>query len=116
MIDVIVVENEDGFTRTYKAKVYSYKDYYKLGGFDLFDVVNVEWNGDPISIYVDDEGLFKPNNYGRMVEGYPQPLFGTLIIAGGVDDEGETLSVPKWINPVNVIDHIADVEFITRGN
>jgi len=106
---------EGGTTVNTKESVGDYKDYYRLGGFELFDVVRVEWKGLEISLYVDDEGMMKPNNYGREVVGYPQPLFGNIIVTGGVDAEGETLGVPEELSIVDLMDYINDPSYITKG-
>ena len=89
-INVIVSEVLAGGTMisNYKAVIGDYKDYYKLGGFDIFDVVRVEWKGYEVSIFLDDEGLMKSGNYGRNVEAYPEPLFGNFILTGGTDSKG----------------------------
>lgn len=81
----------------YEADIDDYKDYYEHLECDCFDVVMVKWHGHDISIYVDDEGMLKEGNLGRMVEGYHAPLFGNMVICGGVDEEGETLPLPSEI-------------------
>jgi len=76
------------------VEIGEYTDYYKLIGCSCFDVARVMWEGKEISLFVDDEGLFKDDLRGRMVVGYPQPLFGPIVAVGGVDTKGETLSLP----------------------
>ncbi len=111
-INVIVSKIVDGGLITnYKAEVGDYTDYYKLGEFSCFDVVRVDWNGMDISLFVDDEGMMKSGNFGRMVEGYPQPLFGNIIITGGTDEEGNTLSVPDDLTVVQVMDMIGNIAY-----
>lgn len=86
---------ETSVINIYETDIKSYKDYYRHLNCDLFDVVMVEWDGEEISIYVDDEGMLKSGNLGCDVEGYPQPLFGNLVFTGGVDEEGDTLPFPE---------------------
>ena len=114
MINVFKVDNSPIGLSVSKQTVGDYTDYYKHLECQLFDVVSVEWDGFPISIFVDDEGLFKPNNYGRMVEGYPEPLFGNLVIAGGVDSEGNTLSVPEELSIVDMNEYIGEAVYETN--
>ncbi len=69
----------DPFTRTISEADYNgdFKQIYKFIGADCFDVV-VHRVGD---IYVDDEGLFKPNAFFE-IQGYPQPLAGKGLVLG----------------------------------
>ena len=92
----------------------SYKDYYKLGGFELFDMVRISFAGEELTLVVDDEGMLKSGNFGRDVVGYPQPLFGNIIVTGGVDDEGNTLSIPDTISMLDMIELIGDVKYVTK--
>ena len=95
----------------YEVDINNYKDYYKHLECDCFDVVMVKWHGHDISIYVDDEGMLKEGNLGRMVEGYHAPLFGNMVICGGVDEEGETLPLPEEFNILNVEMFISQVMY-----
>lgn len=87
-----------------------YTDYYGLIGADLFDVVRVEWHGHDISIYLDDEGLLKPN-HGRLVQGYHEPLFGNLVITGGVNAEGDTLPLPDMFTVETIQNYMTGVMY-----
>lgn len=111
----IVIKSSPLCEQVYQTEIKSYKDYYEHLECELFDVVMVKWNGEDISIFVDDEGLFKPENYGRVVEGYPQPLFGNLVITGGVDAEGDTLPLPDKFNVINILKYIGEIKYVTRG-
>jgi len=106
-----------------KAEVSDYKDYYKLIGNDCtsFDVVRVTWKGHNLSLFVDDEGLLKSGNLGRDViyddtlpEEYVTRLFGTIVITGDVDEEGETLNVPRDITLIDLVSMISDVKYQVR--
>ena len=96
------------------VEISTYKDYYKHLECSTFDVARVEWLGEEISLYIDDEGLFKEGNLGREVKGYPQPLFGNIVICGGVDNKGNTLEVPDCITLENINDFIKEVTHIAR--
>ena len=111
-INVLVTEPLEFGIMVQKVEIGDYKDYYKLGGFENFDVVRVEWDGHEISLYVDDEGLLKSGNFGREVVGYPEPLFGTIIVTGGVDTKGNTLSIPEEINILDIPKYISDVKYV----
>jgi hypothetical protein len=93
----------------------NYKDYYKHLECSTFDVVRVEWLGEEISIFVDDEGMLKSNNFGRMVKGCPQPLFGNMVICGGVDRNGDTIGIPENINLLNLNEFIGEIEYQIGG-
>jgi len=97
-----------------EVSITNYKDYSKYLECDLFDVVSVEWNSEQISIFVDDEGMMK-ENFGRRVMGYPDPLFGNMVITGGVDSNGETLPAPEWLTRETVNQFIGDIEYRTKG-
>ena len=100
----------------YKVEINDYTDYYKELEIDTFDVVMVEWKGKSVSLFVDDEGMMKPNNYGRKVEGYPQPLFGNIAVMGGTDDEGNTLDIDESITLFDLQELIGEVAWQTKGN
>ena len=97
------------------GKVNSYKDYSKLIGCDYFDVVMTEFKGEKLSIFVDDEGLMKAGNFGRMIHGIDSPIFGNYVITGGVDDEGETLPIPKTISLLDLEELVSEVKYQLRG-
>ncbi len=106
---------------TTKDTVSDYTDYYKLIKCTTFDVVRVTWKGQRLSLFVDDEGLMKPFNYGRDVV-YDDTtmetteLFGTIVVTGDVDEEGETLGVPDEITLIDLIDLISDVKYQVKGD
>lgn len=74
-IRAIVVTGKSLYEQVQEVQIESYKDYYKHICCDLFDIVRTEWDGEDISIYLDDEGLLKPQNYGRLVGGLPSTSF-----------------------------------------
>ena len=96
-------------TLCYEADIDNYKDYYKHLECNCFDVVMVKWQEHDISIFVDDEGMLKKGNLGRIVKGYNIPLFGNMVICGGVDEEGETLPLPEDFNLLNINAFISPV-------
>lgn len=98
----------------YEVSINNYKDYYEFLDCSLFDIVNVEWNNEHISLFVDDEGMLKPQNMGREVEGYPNPLFGNIVVTGGVDEKGDTLPAPEWLTTEKLEIFISKVKYITR--
>lgn len=91
-----------------------YKDYYKHLGCDLFTVVTTFYKGHELSVFVDDEGLLKPN-FGRTVKNYPEPLFGNIVVCGGVDKEGNTLSIPDEILITDMEQLISGIKYQVRG-
>ena len=93
----------------------SYKDYYPLLEAELFDVVMIEYMGHRLSVFVDDEGMLKPNNLGRLIAGYPQPIFGNIVIVGDVDSEGNTLPLPEELTVVTMLEFSNQVEWKTSS-
>lgn len=73
-----------------EVAVGDYKTIYPLLGCECFTCVGVE---DDDTIYVDDEGLLKPQENFFLYEGYPQPLAGNGLVLG-TDEEGESVN-PK---------------------
>ena len=98
-----------------KVTIESLNDIYRYLDCKTFDVVTVFWNSQMISIYLDDKGLFKPNNLGSEIKGYNQPLFGNLLIARSVDGVGNTLSLPSEFNELEITKHISIPLYITKG-
>lgn len=65
------------------------KDYYKLLGCELVDIVNRGIKGKRYEIICDDEGLLKANPKISGIDDMGQAMFvGNLIIAGETDDNG----------------------------
>lgn len=89
-IDVVLYNCE---TKEFsEEKISDYTDYYKLLNCQLFTVT---MPSNDISLYVDDEGLFVSGNPVTLItheNGYENMLAGNIVFAGGVDDEGNTLS------------------------
>ncbi len=109
-----IIKNLNGHVlevTTEEVEVNDYTDYYPLIGNDCrtFDVVMPNEN---ISIFVDDEGLMKPKNFGRKVEGYPEPLFGNLVFCGGVDSKGDTLDTTLSVEDVKQM--VGAIQWITE--
>lgn len=97
-----------------EVRITNWKDYGKFLNCELFTVVTVEYKDMVLSIFVDDEGLLKPN-FGRVVKGYPEPLFGNMIITGGVDSEGNTMKVPDKLSLMDLEELINGIEYQTKG-
>ena len=73
-----------------EVTVGDYKTYYPLLGCDCFACVGIE---DEDTIYVDDNGLLKPQQNFFLYDGYAQPLAGNGLVLG-TNDEGESVE-PK---------------------
>ena len=98
-----------------EVQVSNYKDYYKLLNAELFDIIMVTWKGVDISIYVDSKGMLKSKNLGRDVKGFPEPLFGNMVICGNVDIEGNTLDLPKKITIEDVRKNVTSPLYVAKG-
>jgi hypothetical protein len=64
-----------------------YKDLYKLLDCEMFDAIRINDQRD--SVFIDDEGLYKPDQQFFMIEGYPQPIAGKGLIIGS-NEAGES--------------------------
>ncbi len=122
MINVLVSKIMDmGLVMNQKDTVEDYTDYYKLIDCTSFDVVRVTWKGQNLSLFVDDDGLLKSGNLGRDAV-YDDttmettPLFGTIVVTGGVDEDGETLSIPDEITLMDLMNLISDVKYQVKGD
>jgi len=104
----------DSLVSNTKEKITNYKDYYKFLECDIFDVVTIDWKGYQLSLFVDDEGLLKSGNCGREIEGTCQPLFGNIVVCGGVDEEGNTMSVPIKMQILDLMDIIGDIKYVVK--
>ena len=116
LVSKIITGESQPIVKEYVTEINTYKDYYKHLEVSLFDAVRVQWKGKDISVYVDDEGMLKEGNYGRMVMGYPEPLFGNLVIVGGVDSKGDTLPIPEEIKLLDLREFISDIKYVTGVN
>jgi len=78
-------------------------DFYDIqqhldGGFTSVPVVEDAVIPEGSTVFVNDEGLllgFDRNFLAERITGYHGRLVGTALIAGPVDDYGETLSISK---------------------
>lgn len=85
-----------------------YRDIYKLLGCEIFTVVTINEHGD--GIYVDDEGLYVPNQVFFLHTDYPyQPLAGKGLVLGMDNETGESQD-PH----VSLEETIKKVSFLTR--
>lgn len=65
------------------------EDYYRLIKTDLIDIVKRNISGESYEIICDDEGLLKGTPKISAINDMGEPmLVGNLLIAGGVDREG----------------------------
>ena len=108
--------DENGMQLWTLEDIAGYKDYYKHLEAELFDVVMVEYKGHNLSVFIDDEGLYKADNFGRNVAGYDSPLFGHLVVTGDVDAEGETLALPTELSLIDMMDFSSEVMYKTKGD
>jgi hypothetical protein len=83
----------DPHTKTTEAIDYSgdWRDVKTLIDCQYFDVVTTP---EGLSIYVDDEGLYKNGQAFFAWKGLPVPLAGKALVLGPVDEEGETHECP----------------------
>jgi hypothetical protein len=100
----------DPFTETVTETFYSgdYKQIYQLIEAETFDAARL---GPDLSdtVYVDDEGLLKPNQFFFLEDLYPFPLAGKGLVLG-TDDEGDAISPTitiaeilqsiSWLTPI----------------
>lgn len=88
-----------------ETSVDSWKDIAPAIGADLFTTITIENND---TLYVDDEGLLKPQENFFLYAGYDQPLAGNGLVLG-TTGEGEST------DPKNSIEFIrSKVRFMTR--
>lgn len=104
----------NGLVMNTEIRINDWKDYRKFLNCELFTVVSIDYKGEVLSLFVDDEGLLKPN-FGRNIANYPEPLFGNIVICGGVDDEGNTLEVPETITLEEVNNIVGEIAYRTNG-
>ncbi len=85
-----------------------YKNIYPfLGeGVDMFQCVDISKNGD--TIYIDEEGLLKPQDNFFLYKGYGQPLAGNGLVLG-TDNEGESQNAQTKLETI-----INNVTFMNR--
>jgi hypothetical protein len=107
-----IINGQPPIIRTLEIDIETWRDYVKFLKCVIFTVVTINYKGETLSLFVDDEGLLKPN-YGRMVDGYHEPLFGNIIVTGGVDNDGETLPLPENITVMEINNIISGVQYET---
>ncbi len=113
-IRVAVNTLEKGGLQSWRLEeVKDYRDYYPLLDATCFDVVMVEWKGHKLSVFCDDNGLYKERNFGRIIANYPQPIFGNIVVCGDVDNKGQTLPLPEELNLTNMIEFSHEIKWIT---
>ena len=85
-----------------------YKNIYPFlgAGVDMFQCVDITRKGD--TIYVDEEGLLKPQDNFFLYAGYGQPLAGNGLVLS-TDNEGETVGTKLTLETI-----IKNVKFMNR--
>jgi hypothetical protein len=85
------------------------QDYYDQLHCNIFTAVEINANRD--TIYIDDEGLFVPNQVFFYHKDYPsQPLAGYGLVIG-TDEEGESIAPT-----VTLQETIDSVKFMSRSD
>lgn len=73
-------------------EIRDFEDINRAIGSDIFTTAYQFENGD--TIYVDDEGLLKPQGFGFQIKGSCQDLFvGNGVVLGGDNHTGESRDV-----------------------
>lgn len=98
----------DPFERAITEVEYSgnYRDIYTLCQYDTFDVVTFNKHLD--GVFVDDEGLFKPDQAFFSIADYPQPLAGRGLVLG-CDEEGASVA------PTVTLEELEELVTFHRG-
>lgn len=81
-----------------------YEGYNELIGSTIFTAVRLYENGD--AAYIDDEGLYKEDQYFWIHRNYPSPLCGRGVFLG-VDEDGDVIPPKTSLTQFN-----KDVVFI----
>ena len=68
---------------------------------DLFDVVQIRPN---VSVYVDDEGLYKDDQCFFQLIHYPQPLAGRGLVLGFDPETGDSTDCP--VTADQILNHL----------
>ena len=71
-----------------------YKEIYKAISCDTFSCPITYGNND--SLYCDDEGLFKPQKGGVIMEDWVYPILGKMLVLG-TDENGESVDAKSDI-------------------
>ena len=71
-----------------------YKEIYKAISCDTFSCPITYDNND--SLYCDDEGLFKPQKGGVIMEDWYYPILGKMLVLG-TDENGESVDAKSDI-------------------
>lgn len=74
---------------------------------DTFDVASTS---DRLTVYVDDEGMLKPDQEFFIITGFPQPLAGRALVLGPPDEDGETTECP--LNPSQMANRVKFVDLV----
>ena len=69
---------------------------YEKIGCELFDIVNIDDSND---VYVDDEGLYKENDFFS-IEGGHQPFRGNGLVLGIDNNSGKSVSTTLTVEKV----------------
>lgn len=109
-----IIGEEFPIIKNSRIEINDWTDYAKFLNCELFTVVSIEYKEETLSLFIDDEGLLKPN-FGREIFNYPEPLFGNIIICGDVDSNGETLPIPKSISLMDIDEIIGGIKYATQG-
>lgn len=94
---ILLIADKNEFKEVEIDETKGLDDYYKHLECSSFDIQTVDFSGIQMSLYVDDEGLFKKGNIAYDSDIFRSVLCGNILFLGGVGSEGETLELPKEI-------------------
>ena len=92
----------DPFARSVKQVEYrgAIEEIYSFIQADCFDCCRFSTAHND-GVFVDDEGLFKPDQEFFMIGNYPSPLAGRGLVIG-CDSEGESISAKSSVDDLNI--------------
>lgn len=74
-----------------EVEIEKFEDYYKFLECETFDIQTTTIFSKQVSMYIDDEGLFKKGNIAYNSPFFHSPLCGNILFLGGADKDGKTL-------------------------
>lgn len=89
------------------------QEIYNLLGVDIVEAVHPRHTSYFITLYVDEEGLYRPDQQFFQIAGYPSPLAGRALMVGPPDTEGNDTelelglitvsSLIEWVVPLSSV-------------
>jgi len=96
---ISITSNGEDDTRIKEVEINTNADIAGRLQTTLFEMENVMWFGEQITVIFDEN---QDGNMGRYVRGLHDPIVGNIILMGGINSENEIMSLSDAVSRFDI--------------